>query len=111
MIALGNALVGFARVLEVALTIYWWILIIRAVISWVSPDPRNPIVRFLYAATEPPIRVIRRRLPSSLRYFPLDIAFLVLFALVVFALYGIVPSLIDYGQLLRYRSLGDRAPV
>jgi YggT family protein len=40
-----------------------WIIIARALISWVSPDPFNPIVRFLYRATEPVLRPIRRRMP------------------------------------------------
>ena len=106
MLVLASVLIGLAAVLNFALTIYQWVLIARAVISWVSADPRNPIVRFLYQVTEPPIRMIRRRLPSSLRYFPLDIGFLVLFALVIFGLYGIVPLLSDYGMLLRSRALG-----
>jgi uncharacterized protein YggT (Ycf19 family) len=76
------------------------------VVSWVSADPRNPIVSFLYAATEPPLRLIRRRLPTSLRYFPLDIAFLVLFGLVIFAQYGIVQSLVDYAMVLRRQAIG-----
>jgi len=105
MFVLANVLTGVARVLEWLLVIYQWVLIARAVVSWVSADPRNPIVRFLYAATEPPIRLIRRRLPASLRYFPLDIAFLVLFALVIFARYGVVQSLLDYAALLRVRTL------
>jgi YggT family protein len=106
MFVLANVLIGVARVLDAFLFIYQWVLIARAVVSWVSADPRNPIVRFLYAATEPPMRVIRRRLPASLRYFPLDIAFLVLFALVIFAQYGVVQSLLDYAALLRVRTLG-----
>ncbi|OFV86855.1 MAG: hypothetical protein A2V74_07260 [Acidobacteria bacterium RBG_16_70_10] len=101
MFVLGNALIGFARVLDMFLTLYMWILIARAVISWVSADPRNPIVRFLYVVTEPPIRAVRRLLPTSLRYFPLDIAFLVLFAFVVFAQYGIVPSIVRLGVQLQ----------
>lgn len=105
MFVLANVLIGVARVLEGFLFIYQWVLIARAVVSWVSADPRNPIVRFLYAATEPPMRVIRRRLPASLRYFPLDIAFLVLFALVIFAQYGVVQSLLDYAALMRVRTL------
>ena len=105
MFVLANVLTGVAVVLEWLLVIYQWVLIARAVVSWVSADPRNPIVRFLYAATEPPIRLIRRRLPASLRYFPLDIAFLVLFALVIFARYGVVQSLLDYAALLRVRTL------
>ena len=109
MFVLGSVLVGFAAVLSFALTLFQWILIARAVISWVNADPRNPIVNFLHQVTDPALRVIRRRLPTNLRYFPLDIAFLVLFALVIFGLYGVVPMLSDYGTLLRVQSLG--APV
>jgi len=106
MIALAHTLNGLAQVLSFALTVYWWVLIARAVVSWVSADPRNPIVSFLYSATEPPLRLIRRRLPTSLRYFPLDVAFLVLFGLVVFALWGIVPALQDYAMVLRRQAIG-----
>jgi len=101
MFVLANLLTGVAMVLYWVLRIYMWILIARAIISWVSADPRNPIVGFLYTVTEPPMRAIRRRLPASLRYFPLDIAFLVLFALVIFAQYGIVQSLLDLAASMR----------
>jgi YggT family protein len=106
MFVMANVLIGVARVLEGILFIYQWILIARAVTSWVSADPRNPIVSFLYAVTEPPLRLIRRRLPTSLRYFPLDVAFLVLFGLVIFAQYGIVQSLADYAMVLRRQTTG-----
>lgn len=46
-----------------ALSLYGWVIIARALVSWVSPDPRNPIVRFLYIATEPVLRPLRRLLP------------------------------------------------
>jgi hypothetical protein len=55
--------------------------------------------------TEPAIRAIRRRLPANLSYFPLDIAFLVLFALALFAEYGIVPLMLDYAAELRRSAL------
>jgi YggT family protein len=97
----GNIVIGFASVLDMILTIYMWLLIGRAIVSWVNADPRNPIVRFLIMVTDPPLRVIRRMLPSSLRYFPLDIAFLVLFGLVIFARFAVVQSLVDFGQRLR----------
>lgn len=106
MLMLANAMVGVARVLEGVLFVYQWVLIARAVVSWVSADPRNPIVRFLHAATDPLLRVIRRWLPTSLRYFPLDVAFLVLFGLVIFAQHGIVQSLVDYAMVLRRRAMG-----
>jgi YggT family protein len=106
MLLLANMLAGLGWTLYWFLQLYSWVLIARAVVSWVSADPRNPIVGFLYAATEPPLRLIRRRLPTSLRYFPLDIAFLVLFGLVIFAQYGIVQSLVDYAMVLRRQAIG-----
>jgi len=106
MLLLANVLAGLGWTLYWFLQLYSYVLIARAVVSWVSADPRNPIVSFLYAATEPPLRLIRRQLPTSLRYFPLDIAFLVLFGLVIFAQYGIVQSLVDYAMVLRRQSIG-----
>ena len=106
MLLLANVLAGLGWTLYWFLQLYSWVLIARAVVSWVSADPRNPIVSFLYAATEPPLRLVRRRLPTSLRYFPLDIAFLVLFGLVIFAQYGIVQSLVDYASVLRRQAIG-----
>jgi len=106
MLLLANLLAGIGWTLYWFLQLYSWVLIARAVVSWVSADPRNPIVGFLYAATEPPLRLVRRRLPTSLRYFPLDIAFLVLFGLVIFAQYGIVQSLVDYAMVLRRQAIG-----
>jgi YggT family protein len=106
VLVLANVLIGLAKVLDMVLWLYWWILLARAITSWVSADPRNPIVSFLYAVTEPPMRLVRRRLPMSLRYFPLDIAFLVLLGVVVFAQYAVVPSLLDYANVLRARAAG-----
>jgi YggT family protein len=111
MILLANALIGIATMLNWLLVFYTWILIARAILSWIHVSARNQlasmILGFIYAVTEPPMRVIRRLLPASLRYFPLDIAFLVLFALVLFAQYGIVQSLFDYGALLRRQQLAQ----
>lgn len=63
MFVMGNFIVAAATVIDIALTIYMWIVIIRALISWVSPNPYNPIVRFLYRATEPVLWRVRRLLP------------------------------------------------
>jgi YggT family protein len=106
MLLLANVLAGLGWALYWLLQLYMYVLIARAVVSWVSADPRNPIVNFLYAATEPALRVIRRRLPTSLRYFPIDIAFLVLFGLVVFAQFGIARTLVDYAGVLRRDAMG-----
>jgi YggT family protein len=51
--------------ISLAIQIYIYVIIARALISWVSPDPYNPIVRFLYRATEPVLRPVRERLPMS----------------------------------------------
>ena len=58
-------LLAVAWLVEYVLWAYMWIIIIRALISWVNPDPWNPIVRFLYQVTEPVLRPIRRRLPIA----------------------------------------------
>jgi YggT family protein len=60
---LGQFIAFLAEALNMLLTLYMWIVIIGALLSWVSPDPRNPIVRFLYAVTEPVLWAVRRRLP------------------------------------------------
>lgn len=52
-----------AVALDGLLTVYFWILIIAAVLSWVNPDPYNPIVRFLRSVTDPVLQQVRRRLP------------------------------------------------
>lgn len=65
MFVIGNLLHVIARVIDISLTIYMWIIIAQAVISWVNPNSYNPIVRFLYAATEPILYPIRRKLPIS----------------------------------------------
>ena len=65
MFILGNLLSAFATILDIALTIYMWIIIIRALLSWVNPDPYNPIVQFLHSITEPVMFRIRQLMPMS----------------------------------------------
>jgi len=61
----GSAAGAFVDVILYALHALQWIVIIAALVSWVSPDPRNPIVRFLWAVTEPMFRPFRRLVPPS----------------------------------------------
>jgi YggT family protein len=62
----GNAfLSALIQVTLMALWILQWLVIIAALVSWVSPDPRNPIVQFLYRSTEPILRPFRRILPPG----------------------------------------------
>jgi YggT family protein len=101
MFILGNVFIGLGEVLHYFFFAYMVVLLGRAIISWVNADPHNAIVKFLVQATEPPMRVIRRMLPMSLRYFPIDVAFLVLLALVIFAEYAIAVTLVDLGMRLK----------
>jgi YggT family protein len=64
MFVLGNLLVAAATILDYILTIANWLIIIRALISWVNPDPYNPLVQFLYKTTEPILAPFRRLLPA-----------------------------------------------
>lgn len=59
---LANFLSALAQVLDIGLNVYSWIIIVSALITWVNPDPYNPIVRFLYSVTEPVYRPIRRHI-------------------------------------------------
>jgi YggT family protein len=101
MVVLGSVLWGLGVVLQNAFLVYSLVLLARAAVSWVDADPRNPIVRFLHAATDPLLRVVRRMLPTNLRYFPIDIAFLVVVAIVLFSQYTVAQTLIDIGSRLR----------
>ncbi len=61
----GSAAGAIVETLVWVLQGLWWIVIIAALISWVNPDPRNPIVRFLWGITEPLFRPFRRIVPPS----------------------------------------------
>ncbi len=64
MFILGNFLTAVAFVLNWVLEFFFWIVIARAILSWVSPDPYNPIVRFIHNATEPVLSRIRSIVPT-----------------------------------------------
>ena len=94
MFAISNLLVGLAKILDMVLTILFWLILIRALISWVSPDPYNPIVQFLYKTTEPILYPIRRILPLDFR-FGIDISPLIAFLAIVFLRTFLVRTLFD----------------
>ena len=64
MFVFGNFIVAIATILDYIFTIANWLIIIRALISWVNPDPYNPLVQFLYKTTEPLLAPFRRLLPA-----------------------------------------------
>ena len=81
MFIFANLLDASATVVSYLLTLYMWIIIIRALISLVRPDPYSPIVRFLYQATEPILYPIRPRLPfmGGIDISPIIVLFIILF--------------------------------
>ncbi len=98
MFVLGNFINALAQILSVALTVYMWIIIISALISWVNPDPYNPVVRFLRAASEPVLRPIRKALGLKMQ---IDISPIVAILVIMFLQYFIVGSLIDLAHRMK----------
>lgn len=100
MFILSNFLLALAKILDIALAILYWLILIRALISWVNPDPYNPIVQFLYKTTEPLLYPIRRLLPLDFR-FGIDISPLIAFLAIFFLKSFLVKTLIDLSLRLR----------
>lgn len=98
MFIFGNFLSAIAGILDIVLSIYMWIIIIAALITWVNPDPYNPIVRFLRAVTEPVLRPIRRRIGYGIG---IDFSPMVVILVILFVKYFLVASLMDIAVRLK----------
>ena len=96
MFVIGNLLLGLAKVIDFVLVLFMWIVVVRAVLSWVSPDPFNPIVRFIYNITEPVLSWIRARIPSTFGGIDLS-PMLVIFG-AIFLRYFLVDNLVRLAQ-------------
>lgn len=99
MFVLGNFIAAAAQIIDIALTAYMWIIIIRAVLSWVDPDPYNPIVRFVEAVTEPVIAPVRRWIP--LRGMGIDFSPIIVLLAIVFLQSFLVKTLIELSYQFR----------
>ena len=99
MFILGNFIVALAKILDMGLTIYMWIIIFRAVISWVNPDPYNPIVIFLHRITEPVMAPVRRWLP--LRNIGIDLSPMIVILAIIFLQSFLIRSLMQLALYLR----------
>jgi len=97
MFVLGNFFIAIANIIDVLLTIVWWLILVRALISWVNPDPYSPIVQFLYRTTEPILQPVRRLLPST----GIDISPMIVFLLIMFLRPFLVNSLYEFGYRLK----------
>jgi YggT family protein len=99
MFIFSNLLAAVAKVLDIALTIFMWIVIARAILSWVSPDPYNPIVRFINNVTEPVLYQVRRRIPLS--FGGIDFSPIIILLAVIFLQQFVVQSLYQFAMTLR----------
>lgn len=99
MFILGNLLEALAKILYMGLNLYMWVIIIRAVISWVNPDPYNPIVRILYQITEPVLSTVRRWIP--LRGMGIDISPIIVIMIIYFLNTFLVQSILDIAVYLK----------
>jgi len=99
----GNFLTALASVLHMLLQAYIWVVIIRALISWVNPDPWNPIVQTLNRLTDPLLEPIRRKLFRMMGYggIGIDISPLILIASIYFLDFFLVGTLIEIGMRIR----------
>ena len=98
MFAIRNLLIALATVIDIALVALMFITIARAVLSWVSPDPYNPIVRFIHNVTEPILYRIRKRLPmmfGGMDFSPIAVILIIIFLriFVVESLKGLAGSM------------------
>lgn len=93
MFALSNFIIALAKVIDIVLTVYLWIIVARALISWVNPDPYNKIVIFLYRVTEPVLAPIRRIIPRH--NLPIDFAPLIVLLVIIFLQYFLVQTMIQ----------------
>ncbi len=96
MLVFRNLLVAVATVLDYVLVFFMFITIARAVLSWVSPDPYNPIVRFIHNITEPVLYQIRKRLP--IMYGGIDFSPIIVILIIIFLRIFVVDSLEGLAQ-------------
>lgn len=87
-----------SHILDTVLSIYMWVIIIVALLSWVNPDPYNPIVRFLHSVTEPVLRPIRRRIGIGIG---IDISPLIVILVIIFIRSFLIASLLEMAAKMK----------
>ena len=98
MFVLGYFLMAIAKILDLVLLCFMWIVIARAILSWVNPDPFNPIVRFIHKITEPVLYRIRTIFPAS--FGGIDFSPIIVFLGVIFLRTFVVGSLFKLSSSL-----------
>ena len=95
---MDNVIMGIAKVLDIVLEMYMWVIIIRALISWVNPDPYNPIVQVLTRLTEPVLRPIRKLVPPY--KVGIDFSPMIAVLVIIFLQYALIKNLYRFAQQL-----------
>lgn len=99
MFVLANLIEATARIIQIVLTLYMWIIIIRALISWVNPDPYNPVVRILYSVTEPVLYRVRRWIPTG--GLGIDFSPIIVILVIIFLQSFLVKTLLQIAYSLK----------
>lgn len=94
MFVISNLLIAVANILQLVLTAYWFVMLVRCLISWVNPDPNNQIVLFLHRITDPFLREIRRVMPFCMAA-GMDFSPIIAFLLISFAKSFLVQTIVD----------------
>lgn len=97
MFILGNLLIAAAKILNILLFWAYILILVRAVISWVNPDPFNPVVQFLYRMTEPMLIPVRKRLPAG----RIDFSPIIVFLIIIFLQNFLVVSIEELGYNMK----------
>ena len=99
MFVFGNLLSGIAYILDMLLNLYFWLIFARAILSWIRPDPYNPVVRIVSKLVDPVTDRISKIIPT--RIGAIDIAPFVLMLAIIFAQKFLVATLFDFGARMR----------
>ncbi len=99
MFIVGNFLNGAAYVMNILLEMYLWVVIIRTILSWIRPNPYNPLVRIIYGVVDPVTYRISRIFPTRIGMF--DVAPFIIILIVIFLQKFVVASLFDLAVRLR----------
>ena len=97
MFVFSNLFTALAKAVDLGLSIFYWLILVRALSSWLNPDPLNPIVQFLERTTEPVLAPIRRILPR----LAIDISPIIAFLIVIFLKHFLVATLYDIAFAVR----------
>jgi len=98
MYIVGYFLMAVANVLNFVLLFFMWIVIARAILSWVNPDPYNPIVRFIHNVTEPVLYQVRKKIPIN--FGGIDFSPIIVILVVYFLRDFVVNSLVRFSKSL-----------